>query len=134
MKSLFELFITTDIVKFLTVTVIPIICLILIDEFFSTAFYNRFSIFFVNILRLLVKLFASAMVPTLIVYFLLIFIKTELVQNNKIVLNILISHGFKIYFMIFLLIPIGFIVSIIDFKKKLKKDNKEYELYLEENL
>lgn len=133
MKFLFELFITTDIVKVLTVTVIPMICLILVDEFFSTAFYNRLSIFFVNILKLLVKLFASVMLSKIIVYLLSIFIKTELVQNNKIVLNTLISYGSKIYFMIFLLIPIGFIVSIIDFVKKLKEDNKEYEIYLKEN-
>lgn len=133
MKSLFELFIITDIVKVLTVTVIPMICLILIDEFFSTAFYNKFSIFFVNISRLLVKLFASVMLSKIIVYLLSIFIKTELVQNNKIVLNTLISCGSKIYFMIFLLIPIGFIVSIIDFVKKLKEDNKEYEIYSQEN-
>lgn len=132
MKKLFQLFMEADIVNFLIITIIPIVVLMIVSFVINKFFNNKFSINLVNFIDFLVMILFSILIPKLFLFTFTATIKLLTLQHFEKLLSISLIHGVKISFFIFILVPIGIIMSTIGFVKDTMEDNVVYETYVKE--
>lgn len=132
MKKLFQLFMEADIANFLIITIIPIVVLMIVSFAISESFNSKFSINLVNFIDFLVMVLFSFLIPKLFLFTFTVAIDLFKLQYFEKLLSISLIHGVKISFFIFLLVPIGIIMSTMEFVKDTMEDNVVYENYLNE--
>lgn len=132
MKKLFQLFMKVDIVDVLLITVIPIVVLMIVSFVINKFFNNKFSINLVNFIDFLVMILFSILIPKLFLFTFTATIKLLTLQHFEKLLSISLIHGVKISFFIFILVPIGIIMSTVGFLKDTMEDNAICENYLNE--
>lgn len=132
MKKLFQLFIEADIVNFLIITIVPIVVLMIVSFAISESFNSKFSINLVNFMDFLVMVLFSFLIPKLFLFTFTVAIDLFKLQHFEKLLSISLLHGVKISFFIFILVPIGIIMSTVGFVKDTVEDNAICETYVKE--